>query len=333
MRVAIESDTMAATNLDIAGHGLGRACAQLAESLLALGHEVTLYAVEGSYFSGQTVALGGSGKTPLKQRAGLEVSLAKLVYKHRERYDVFIDASHKKILAQFFPELPIINWVHDKWMPYRRNSVIPSEGIRELLAPEFASAKVIHNQIDPRGFIPSYRADDDPEYAVFLGFIYKWKNPILAIEAAARARMKLCLVGQPETGAVDLFSNHESAVLLGALPPAVRNDLLRGARVYLQFGHSESFGLTSVESGLCGTPVVAWPAGGNLDTIKPGVNGVFIDIRNPDIVEAAVLAIQQAKTLDRKTCYEYVVNNFGCPEVQAQQFEHLLERVIEGETW
>lgn len=333
MKIALISDTMAPTNLDMAGHGLGRAVAQLAESLYALGHEVTLYGVEGSYFSGQTVCLGGSGKAPIKQRSGLESAMTKLVYKHHEHYDAFIDASHKKILAAYFPDLPIVNWVHDKWMPHRRNSVIPSEGVREQLAPEFKTAKVIHNQIDPRGFMPSYRADDNPAYAMFLGFVYKWKNPILAIEAASRARMKLCIGGQFENGTPELFSGQENVVLLGALPPTVRNELLRGASVYLQLGDSESFGLTTIEAGLCGTPVVAWPSDGNLDTVKPGVNGVFVDIRNPDKVEATVLAIRQAKELNRKTCYEYVVNNFGCPEVQAQQFEGVLEQVVRGETW
>lgn len=333
MKIALISDTMAATNLDMPAHGLGRAVAQLAESLYALGHEVVLYGAEGSYFSGQTICLGGSGSTPLKNRAALESALAKLVYKQRERYDAFIDASHKKILAAYFPELPVINWVHDKWMPYRRNSVIPSEGIRELLASEFADAKVIHNQIDPRSFVPSYRADTDPAFAVYLGFVYKWKNPILAIEAAARARLKLYIAGQFEGGLPDLFSNEENTEVLGALRPAIRNEVLRGASVYLQLGHSESFGLTTIEAGLCGTPIVAWPSGGNLDTVKPGVNGVLVDIRNPDKVEAVVLAIRQAKTLCRKTCYEYVVSNFGCPDQQAREFEVLLDQVAKGETW
>ncbi len=83
----------------------------------------------------------------------------------------------------------------------------------------------------------------------------------------------------------------------------------------------------------CGTPTVAWPTGGNLDTICEGANGVFIDPRNPDRVEAVCLAIQQAKTLDRRVVRAWTEEHFGCPSKQAEQFEMLIEDVIGGKRW
>lgn len=336
MKLAILSDTMSPTPTP-GGHGLGRAVYQLAENLLLLGHDVTLYALEGSTFNGELITVPADKVKP-NDRAKLEPDLARLAYSNRARHDVYIDGSHKKILSGLFTDIPVINWYHDKWQPYRRNAVLCSEGQRHLMTegkdgdPRFSAAKVVHNQLEAKHFIPSYRADDPP-FLLFLGFVYKWKNPILAIESASRARMRLFIGGQFQDNAEGLFHEGENAILLGALPPALRNEYLRGALVYLQLGHSEAFGLTTIEAGLSGTATVAWPSGGNLDTVSNGVNGVFVDPRNPDKVEAVCLAIEQARRLDRRKVRQYTEDCFGNPLVQAQQFEELAENALGGRGW
>lgn len=326
MRIAFLSDTMAATSENVQGHGLGRANTTIATGLLNRGHDVTLFGAPGSQFAGRTIVCDGAGQK-------YEPQLAKAAYHMRDEFDAYIDAGHKHALGMLFGGIPLLNLYHDKWQPHGRNAVLVSEGLRTLLSTEFKSAKVVHNQIDPLPFVPSYRADDDPAYAMFIGFVYKWKAPILAIEAAARARLKLYMAGNWQENTDGLWHEGENSLLLNAIPPYQRNELLRGAQVYLQLGHSEAFGLTTVEAGLCGTPTVAWPTGGNLDTVSNGVNGVFIDPRNPDRVEAVCLAIKEAKSLNRRRVYEYTLERFGCPERQAAQFETLLEDVIGGKRW
>ncbi len=325
MRIAYLSDTMAATSENVQGHGLGRANATIATGLLNRGHEVTLFGAPGSQFAGRTIVCDGEGQK-------YEPQLAKAAYHMRDEFDVYIDAGHKHAFGMLFDK-PLINLYHDRWQPYARNPVLVSEGLRTLLSPEFKNAKVVHNQIDPLPFVPSYRADENPAYAMFIGFVYQWKAPILAIEAAARARLRLLMAGNWQENTDGLWNEGENSRLLGPVPPYQRNEMLRGAQVYLQLGHSESFGLTTVEAGLSGCPTVAWPTGGNLDTICEGVNGVFIDPRNPDRVEAVCLAIQQAKALDRRQVRQYTEERFGCPERQAAQFEALLEDVMGGKRW
>ncbi len=326
MRIAFLSDTMAETSDRVPAHGLGRANFTIATGLLNRGHDVTLFGAPGSQFAGRTIVSDGAGQK-------YEPQLMKAAYHMRDEFDVYIDAGHKHALSMLMTDLPCLNVYHDRWQPHARNAVLVSEGLRTLLPCEFKSAKVIHNQIDPLPFVPSYRADDNPAYAMFIGFVYKWKAPILAIEAAARARLKLYMAGNWQENTDGLWHEGENSYLLNAIPPYQRNELLRGAQVYLQLGHSESFGLTTVEAGLCGTPTVAWPTGGNLDTVCDGVNGVFIDPRNPDRVEAVCLAIQQAKTLDRRKVRAFTEERFGCPERQAAQFEMLIEDVIGGKRW
>lgn len=51
----------------------------------------------------------------------------------------------------------------------------------------------------------------------------------------------------------------------------------------------EDFGITPLESGALGKPVIALRAGGFLDTIKEGVNGTFIEAPTAEAIRAAVL--------------------------------------------
>ncbi len=50
----------------------------------------------------------------------------------------------------------------------------------------------------------------------------------------------------------------------------------------------EDFGLTPVEAGMFGKPTIALRAGGYLDTVEEGVNGVFFDAPAPQEIRSAV---------------------------------------------
>jgi glycosyltransferase involved in cell wall biosynthesis len=51
----------------------------------------------------------------------------------------------------------------------------------------------------------------------------------------------------------------------------------------------EDYGLVPVEANASGTPVVAYGAGGVLDTQIPGQTGVFFHRQTPDALQAALL--------------------------------------------
>lgn len=326
MKIAILSDTMGATSSRVPGHGLGRANWHIANQLLKNGHEVTLFGAPGSEFGGRMYLAAGLG-------VKYEPELAQVAYRNREEFDVFFDGTHKHILSGLFTELPVVNFYHDKWQPYQRNPILCTKAQRDLMDDErFKDAPFVHHSLDAKDFTPSWRPDR-PAYALFIGFVYRWKQPILAIEAASRARMPLVVAGQMQEGLDELGSGNESSTWLGAVSPAERNELLRAATVYLQLGDQESFGLTTIEAGLNGCPVVAWPSGGSLDLIKEGVNGTFVDISKVDKVDAVVEAIARARTLSRKTCYEFTAEHFGKPCIQISQLEMYLERAAGGETW
>lgn len=64
------------------------------------------------------------------------------------------------------------------------------------------------------------------------------------------------------------------------------------ARALIAISH-EDFGLTPLEAGAHGKPVIALRAGGYLDTIRDGVNGVFVERPTAECVRGGVRELEQ----------------------------------------
>ncbi|MBE9137570.1 glycosyltransferase [Nodosilinea sp. LEGE 07088] len=71
----------------------------------------------------------------------------------------------------------------------------------------------------------------------------------------------------------------------------------------------EDYGLVPIEANFSGTPVVAYGAGGVLDTQVPGVTGVFFNRQTPDAVQAAMLEAQ-AQQWDYPRIHRHAIANF-----------------------
>ena len=76
-----------------------------------------------------------------------------------------------------------------------------------------------------------------------------------------------------------------------ALFPGISDEQLcsayRHCLALLAVSH-EDFGITPLEAGASGKPVIAYRAGGYLDTIREGLNGVFIEQPTSEQIEAAI---------------------------------------------
>lgn len=327
MRVAILSDVSGPTHPDYPGHGLGRAVHWIADGLRQSGHDVTLVASEGSAFNGELIT---PCKTGLPYEA--ELLLTQAAYRaHKERpFDVFYDHGHTHVLARTFPHLPIVNHYHDIWQPPSRNPVLCSEGQRALMPDWAAKAVVIPHTIDPTCY-PFNLEADKPEYALYLGILREYKQPILAIEACIKAGIKLIMAGPAAPGVAQLFSEGTNVKYIGPIAGESKLIYLQRATCLLQLGTHESFGLTTVEAGLCGTPVVAWPSGGAVDIVEYAVNGVFVPAGG-DRVQAVADAIDRARDVDRVLCRTRAMQFTNRAE-QMKRIEGVLGRAYRGEWW
>ncbi len=327
MRIAVLSDVSGPTHPDYPGHGLGRAVHSIADGLRQCDHEVTLVASEGSAFNGELI-------TPCQ--AGLpyeaELLLTKAVYKaHKERpFDVFYDNGHTHVLSRTFPDLPVVNHYHDIWQPPSRNPVLCSEGQRALMPDWAENAVVIPHAIDPTCY-PFNLEADKPEYALYLGILRNYKQPMLAIEACIRAGIKLIMAGPAAPDVASLFSQGTNVEYVGPVQGERKLRLLQRATCLLQLGTHESFGLTTVEAGLCGTPVVAWPSGGAVDIVEYGVNGVFVPFGG-DRVQGVADAIDRARDVDRVMCRTRAMKYTNRAK-QMEQVQDVLSRAYQGAWW
>lgn len=323
MRICILSDCVFRTP-EPAGHGLGRMVAQMTDALAQRGHDVTLIAKKGSRFNGSLITPDDANGYQGEQALAREAMRA-----HRQNpFEVFFDNGHLHILADMFPNLPTVNVFHDTYQDYRRCAVVLSSGQQALMPGTFDSARIIPNSLDPADYEPGYEPE---EYVFFMGAIAELKQPMLAIEACAKAGVKLIMAGHQVIANSFPFGDSDSFSYVGPVAGEYKADLLKSARVFLQLGYTESFGLTTLEAGLSGTPIVAWPAGGNLDLIRYGVNGVFIP-PSKDAVNATVSAIRRAWHMNRRGVREYTARLCD-NEKQIDRIEDALADAAKGEWW
>ena len=124
-----------------------------------------------------------------------------------------------------------------------------------------------------------------------------YKRDDLAVAAAARLGIALTVAGdgtlRPSLEALGAGRVH----FTGAVTDQELDVLYRSAEALLFCGE-EDFGLIPVEAMARGTPVIAFRAGGVLETVVEGVGGIFFDAQTPEAVEGAIRAFF-ARSWDR----------------------------------
>ena len=129
-------------------------------------------------------------------------------------------------------------------------------------------------------------------YCLAVSALAPYKRLEVAIRACENLRLPLRIVGTgPEESRLRQLAGPHTQ-LLGRVDGERLRALYRGARCLLQPG-IEDFGIASVESLACGTPVVAVAQGGVLDIVEDGVHGVLYPPPEPSL-DAEVNALQAA---------------------------------------
>lgn len=147
------------------------------------------------------------------------------------------------------------------------------------------SAEVVNPFVDLEHFQPTHGERGD--YYLVVSAFAPYKKVELAIEACERLNRKLIIVGGGQDIKKLKALAGKNTHFMGNLPDGQLPELYAGARAFL-FPGLEDFGITPLEAMACGTPVIAYGAGGALETVENGKTGLFFLEQTPESLARAI---------------------------------------------
>jgi glycosyltransferase involved in cell wall biosynthesis len=308
--------------------GVEAVVADLADTLVTLGHQVT---VIGAGEPGTAAKFVPLWDRTLPERLGepypevmhaLKVRSAIARIAATDGVDIVHDHTFAGPLnapAYQALGLPTVATVHgpidDDLYPYYLElgndvGLIAISDRQRELAPDLNWVGRVHNALRVDDW--PFRADKG-DYALFLGRYAPYKGAHLALQAAHDAGIPLVLAGKcSEPSEKEYFEECVRPLLtdgdhvFGEADAVSKRKLLAGARCLLfPVQWEEPFGIVMIEAMACGTPVVALRGGAVPEVVVDGVTGFVCD--RPDELAAA---IERAQTLDPADCRRHVAANF-----------------------
>ncbi len=169
------------------------------------------------------------------------------------------------------------------------NSNFVARRIKQLYRRE---AVVIY---PPLYFQPGVSSDAPRgNYYLAIGRLVKYKRFDLAIQACKKLGRPLRVIGDgPERAALEKMADAQ-VEFLGWQSHAIIREQLAGARALL-FGGVEDFGSVQVEAQAMGCPVIAYAAGGLLETVRDGETGIFFDAQTAASMMEAMRRADEVK--------------------------------------
>jgi len=153
-----------------------------------------------------------------------------------------------------------------------------------------------------------FRIGEPKDYFLMVGRLVSYKKFDIAIRAFNRLGLTLIIAGTgPERSALQELAG-PTVQLLGQVSDERLIELYAGARALI-FPQEEDFGIVPLEAMASGRPVIAYAAGGALETVVAGKTGIFFSEQIPESLETAVREFDQA-TFDPAAC-----------RAQAEQFD------------
>jgi glycosyltransferase involved in cell wall biosynthesis len=225
---------------------------------------------------------------------------------------------------------------------YIANSRVVARRIKKIYGRD---ATVIPPPIETDRFALSDKIDD---YYLVLSRLMPYKRIDLAIEACNKLQRRLLIIGDgPDRKRLEKLAG-PTIRFLGRQPDSVVARRAGRCRALL-FPGEEDFGMSPLEVNAAGRPVIAYNAGGAIETVVEGETGVFFDEQTPDSLAGAIeefesriwsprLIRQHAEKFDRSV-FSFRMLQFlssVAPSSCAEEVSHgarLLSRSISERTW
>jgi glycosyltransferase involved in cell wall biosynthesis len=320
--------------------GTERVVAWLVDELVALGHEVTLFASGDSKTKGKlhpvwphALRLGRKGADP---NAACSL-LLEAIAKRAADFDVIhshIDWLPLPLLSRC--KVPFLTTVHgrldlpglpDVVREFSEAGFVSISDNQRRQLPEAKWIATIHHGLPSSLFRPSY---DRGSYLAFLGRLTAEKGPEDAIRIAEAVGMPLRIAAKIPRAETAYFKKQlqphidgEKVTLVGEVDDDKKQPFLAGAAALLfPIDWPEPFGLVMIEAMACGTPVIAYRSGSVPEVIEDGVTGFIVDGE-----EDAVRAVRDLPRLDRRVVRARFEERFAAVRM-AKEYEALYRGLV-----
>jgi glycosyltransferase involved in cell wall biosynthesis len=320
--------------------GTERVVSWLTEELVALGHEVTLFASGDSVTKAVLAPIvpcalrlaGIHNSTPYNA-----IMLDRVAARHEDfdvlhfhidffHYPLFRRLAHKTVTTihgrQDLPELPDIY----RAFPHMPLVSISDHQRQPVPRPVNWRGTVYHGL--PENLLKE--GGGEGGYLAFLGRICADKGILSAIAIARRAGMTLKVAAKVDPADRAYFEKNVRSVLeasphvefIGEIGDAQKSEFLGKARALLfPIAWPEPFGLVMIESMACGTPVIAFNCGSVPEIMEDGLTGFVVDD-----VDGAAAAVGKLDQLFRPTIRSRFEERFSA-RAMAREYVKIYEEL------
>jgi glycosyltransferase involved in cell wall biosynthesis len=182
---------------------------------------------------------------------------------------------------------------------------------RRITAAYGREAGVLPPPIDCGAFAPIREQDD---FFLIVSRLVPYKRIDVAVEAFNRNGLPLLVAGDGrDRRRLETMARGDRIRFLGHLPQDEVRRLLATCRALVVTGE-EDFGMAALEANASGRPVIAYGAGGALETVVPGITGVTFATQTPDALLDAVDRFEQT-TFDQEALVAHA-SHYGTPRFQ-----------------
>ncbi len=300
----------------------------IAEGIIALGGDVTLFATGDSITAGQLDFICATGYEEDKSQDAkvLECLHISNLMEKAGAFDIihnnfdFLPLSYSRLI-----KTPIITTIHgfssSRIIPvyekYNNSTHYVSISNADRSA-DLNYLATVYNGLDVKDFCFNDLPDD---YLLYFGRIHHDKGTAEAVEIARKSKRCLLIAGiiQDEHYFKEKVEPYltDDIQFIGHAGPEKRKELLGKAVALLHpINFNEPFGMSVAEAMLCGTPVIAFNKGSMAELIKHKQTGFLVNT-----VDEAVDAVGQLSTIKRIDCHQWAKAQFSKEKMAADYWE------------
>jgi glycosyltransferase involved in cell wall biosynthesis len=293
--------------------GTERVIYWLTEELVALGHDVTLYASGDSATSAtleavwpRALRLDGSVRDP----NALHMSMLERVRKNADEYDFLhfhLDYYPFSLFSR--QPAPFVTTLHGRldlpehqtvFATFPSSPVISISDSQRRPVPQANWVRTIHHGLPQQLLTP---VPAKPRYFAFLGRIAPEKRVDRAISIARKCGVPLRIAAKIDKVDREYFNENirplldgSSVEYVGEITDSEKSEFLSGAVALLNpIDWPEPFGLVMIEAMACGTPVIAFNRGSVREVVDDGLTGFIVEDE-----EGAIGAFDRLSQLSRE---------------------------------